>query len=132
MSITLAADATTVTLPPDLLWKDEFDWHPVDQSAERNLTGSLTVQVMSMIVGREITLQPEDDSSAAMTRQTLAQIKAWAAVPAKQMVLTINGVAFDVMFRHHDKPAVSASPWIHYAVMEDPDFYLVTLKFFTV
>ncbi len=34
----------TITLPDDLLWINEFEWNPVEQSTERSLTGALLVQ----------------------------------------------------------------------------------------
>ncbi len=29
----------TITLPDDLLWINEFEWNPVEQTTERSLTG---------------------------------------------------------------------------------------------
>lgn len=130
--ITLSDGTTTITLPEDLLWSDEYDWSAVDQSQERGLTGSLILQAMAMTLGRPITLAPEDDRSAAMTRAVLDQVYTWAAIPLKELTLTLRGIARDVVFRHDDKPAVAARPWIHYSSMDSTDYYLVTLKFLTV
>ena len=30
----------TITLPDDLLWINEFEWNPVEQTTERSLTGA--------------------------------------------------------------------------------------------
>ena len=30
----------TTTLPDDLLWINEFEWNPVEQTTERSLTGA--------------------------------------------------------------------------------------------
>lgn len=118
-------------LPRDYLWSDEFDWQPVEQSVEPTLTGALIVQSQARSTGRSITLQPEDDNSAAMSRATLQTLRGWAAVPGKVMELVIAGVSYQVIFRHHDKPAIQARPWIHYSPedMAPEDLYLVTLKF---
>ena len=41
----------TIILPDDLLWINEFDWNPVEQSQERSLTGALIVQEQAKITG---------------------------------------------------------------------------------
>ena len=39
MSITLTRGSTTLELPPDLLWVNEFRWSEVSQSTERSVPG---------------------------------------------------------------------------------------------
>ena len=65
MTISLSVGLTTVPLNPDLFWADENNWHPVEQTSERTITGALVVQSATRVAGRPITLQPEDDSSGA-------------------------------------------------------------------
>ena len=64
MSLTLADSGTTLTLNPDLYWSDENTWHPVQQTADRTITGAHVVQAALMVKGRPITLEPQDDSAA--------------------------------------------------------------------
>lgn len=132
MSITLADGTSTITLHPDLLWADENDWHPVEQTVERSVTGSLIVQVASRTNGRPITLQPEDEGSAWMTQATLDSLRNWAAVPGKVMTLTMRGIARQVMFRHQDGAAVPATPVVHYSDVLSADYYRVTLRLMEV
>lgn len=127
--IYLANGLTTLTLPIDLHWADEFDWHPVEQAVDRSLTGGLIVQSLARDGGRPITLRPEDDQSAWMTRTMLEQIQAWAAISALELSLTIRGVARTVVFRHHEGPAVEARPVVHYNEVDGTDYYVVTLRF---
>lgn len=131
MSITLADSGTTLTLHPDLLWNDEHDWHPVEQTTERSITGALIVQSAARQYGRPITLQPEDDGSAWMTQGSLDALRNWAAVPGKVMTLTMRGIARQVMFRHQDG-AVAASPVVHYSDVLSGDYYRITLRFMEV
>lgn len=129
MSITLTVDTTTVTLNPDLFWEDENNWHPVEQTAERTLTGDLIVQVAERTAGRPITLRPEDDSSGATSLTNLEQLRNWAAVPGQVMTLTLRGVSRSVMFRHQDGSAIEARPWVHRSDVQAGDWYLATFRF---
>lgn len=131
MAITLSDGVDTITLHPDLYWSDETNWHPVQQSVTRTVTGALVVEVAAMVAGRPITLEPEDDSSAWMTREVVDQLRNWAAVPGKEMVLTLRGEARDVLFRHQDGGLESA-PVLHMRDVQDEDYYLCTLRFMEI
>ena len=126
--ITLTSAAQTITLPEDLFWSDEHEWQPVEQSVERTLTGALIVEATARTAGRPITLSPEDESSAWISLASLTALTAWAATPGKTMVLTFNGVARNVMFRHHDSGGITAKPLVHYNAPETADFYLATVR----
>lgn len=137
MAITLAADGSSVVLPEDLLWEDEFAWSPVAQTVERSVTGALIVQAAARTAGRPITLRPEDERSAWCSRLTLAQLMAWAAIPGKVMTLTLRGTSRSVIFRHAvdeggNGSATEAKPVVHYNDAQDGDFYLATLRFMEV
>lgn len=132
MPITLADLSTTLTLNEDLYWTDENSWHPVQQSAERTITGALVVSASEMVGGRPITLEGEDDASGWMTHATIEQLRNWAAVPGKTLTLTMRGVARTVMFRHQDGQAVEASPVVHYSDVVSSDYYRATLRFMEV
>ena len=132
MSITLTVGATSINLNPDLFWADENDWHPVEQTSTRTITGALTVQTAARIAGRPITLQPEDDRSGATSLATLTQLRNWAAVPGQVLELTLRGVSRSVIFRHHDGAAVEARPWIHYSDVQTGDWYFTTIRFMEI
>ena len=132
MSITLTLGAVTLALDPDLMWTDENDWFPVEQSLQRSITGALLVSVATRLAGRPITLQPEDDSSAWMPAADLAQLKAWAAIPGQALQLSLRGQTRSVIFRHHDSPALEANPVVHYQDVEPGDWYRVNLRFMEI
>lgn len=132
MAITLSDGTITVTLHPDLFWSDQNNWHPVEQTAQRSITGAVIVSVASRIAGRSITLEPIDDSSAWMSRSTIDQLRAWAAVAGKELVLTIAGVAYDVIFRHQEPPAVDAEPVVYYSDADPSDLFRATLRFMEI
>ena len=125
--ITLADGTTTITLHKDLFWSDESAWHPVEQTAQRTVTGAMVVQVAERIAGRPITLEPIEDSSAWMVRSVIDALRNWAAAPGKVMTLTLHGVAHTVMFRHQDG-GFEATPVVHYDLPVGADFYLATLR----
>ena len=128
MSITLSVGATSVALDSDLLWADENNWFPVEQTTARTITGALIVSTAARLAGRPITLQPEDDSSAWMTASEVDQLKAWASVAGLQLQLTLRGTTRTVIFRHQDTP-LEAVPVVHYSDVAGSDWYRVTLRF---
>jgi hypothetical protein len=130
MSITLSAGGTTVTLSPDLLWADENNWHPVEQTVQRSITGAQIISVGTRIGGRNITLQPEDDGSAWMPASVVSQLRAWSSVAGQQMVLVLRGVSRTVIFRHPE--AMDAVPVVHYSDVQGGDWYRITLRFLEI
>lgn len=127
MTITLTDSTRTLVLHPDMLWSDENNWHPVEQTVERTVSGATVVMSSLRVGGRPITLEPEDDGSAWMTRGTVDVLRNWAAVPGKEMTLTLRGVPRSVIFRHQDG-GLDARPVVHYRDVESSDFYLCTIR----
>ncbi|MBF6987257.1 hypothetical protein [Cupriavidus sp. IK-TO18] len=128
MSITLAVGATTVTLASALYWSDENNWSPVEQTAERTITGALIISAAQRIAGRPITLETADDDSGWMHRDVIDQLRNWAAVAGQQMTLTLRGQERTVIWRHHDGGGFEAHPVVHYDDVVDTDNYLATLR----
>lgn len=134
-AITLTVGAVTLTLDPDLHWIDEFDWHAIEQSAERGLTGALIIDAGERHGGRPITLAPPDDAAAWMPRAVLTQLQAWEADADREMTLSLRGTAYTVGFRRWDDAPIEARPVLFVA---DPlpggfgDFYLTTLRLVTL
>lgn len=132
MAITLTDGTTTVALNPDLYWSDENSWHPVEQTVQRTVTGAVVVSTASRLKGRGITLTPQGDNSAWMSRATLDVLRNWGAVPGAVLTLTLRGINYSVIFRHHDSPAIDATPIVHYQDVDTADWYSITLKFMEV
>jgi hypothetical protein len=125
--ITLANGATTLTLPADLLWSDEFEWRPVAQATDYTLTGALIVQAAARTAGRPITLR-SGENYAVLTRQQLDTLSAWADVPGQQMTLSIRGTSRTVMFAHQDAPVITAEMLLYHAAPQAGDLYRCTIK----
>lgn len=118
---------TTVTLPDNLLWEDEFGWSPVAQATDRTLTGSQIVEETAKSGGRPITL-----SGLWLDRATVQSLRSLEAQVATEMTLTLpGGATHNVLWRRGDsEPAVRAEPIRPVApdVHSDSDLYEVTLR----
>lgn len=132
MPTTLTYQSTTVTLPDDLYWADEFAWQPVQQTAERTITGALVIQQATRIAGRSITLRPDSEGAAWVSRGVLEELLGWATIPQCEMTLSYRGISTQVIWRHHDGEVIEASPVIHYADALSADWYTATLKFMEI
>jgi hypothetical protein len=128
VEITLDDGTTTLQLPPDLQWKDEFTWNAVEQDQEYSLTGNHVVQEGVKQDGRAITLVGGSNASW-IDRQTLLDLQLISNVPDQTLTLVLWGTTYTVMFR---RPAIEAEEVIRAA---DPDVthkYAVTINLMEV
>lgn len=126
MAITLDA----LSLPADLIWTDEFDWSPIEQTASYTLTGGLVIETGQRQAGRAITLAGSEVSGWA-DRQTVAALYAKLTLSGA-LTLTLNdGRVFTVTFRHNDTP-VAADPIVDYRLPEGSDYYSLIVRLMEV
>jgi hypothetical protein len=123
MTITLDA----ITLPPDLLWADEFDWSPIESSTEYAITGALVVDTAARLAGRPITLAAADDR-AWIARGVLQALYAKTETPGQTMTLTLGATSYSVIWRPGAEP-LSAYPIFPFANPQANLAYIVTLRF---
>lgn len=128
MTTTLSDGITTVTLPDDLDWTDEFAWTPVQQTVEQSVTGALLVQTGTAQAGRPITLQGADDRAWLRGYAAAAQIDTWSHVAGKQLTLVLRGAARTVIFRHHEAPAFEAREIFGEVPGSETQQFNITLK----
>ena len=120
-----------VTLPGDLVWTDEFDWTPVEQSTEYTLGGALVVETGVRLAGRPITLAGADDQGW-VTRTTLLALYALAQTPSTGITLELaDAREFDVVFRHGG-PAIEARQVQRVSPPAAGDYYTVTIRLLEV
>lgn len=129
---TLSDGVTTITIPDDLVWIDEFDFSPVSQSIERTIGGSFIVDEAPLLHGRPVTLQGGE--FVWMTKQTLVDIQTLASVAGKVLTLTLaDGQVLDVIFRRDNGNPFSGEPVRRKTVQENTVNYRnITLRFYTV
>ena len=107
-------------LPDDLVWRDEFDWSPVEQVVTPTLSGALLVEETATPEGRPITLVGH------APRATVLLLKALEAQVAQLMTLTLlDGVTRTVVWR---RPGVVATPLYELADPDGDHPYTLTLN----
>jgi hypothetical protein len=112
---------------PDLIWVDEFDWTPVEQSVATTLTGAIIVESAARQAGRLITLEGAAEYGWA-SRSLVKSLYAKAQTPALQMTLTIDDArSFTVIFNHAGNP-IEAKQIVGYRNPGDTDYYQLTLR----
>lgn len=138
MATTLSDGVTTITLPDDMVWEDEHDYHPVEQAVDYTLTGAILVHTAIKQAGRPITLVGEEDHSW-VTRATVDALKAYADVAPDPETgdgvyqLTLRGTTRDVVFRHHDGEPMKSSIILYKGKAPvSSDWYQIKLKFMEV
>lgn len=123
--ITLTCGSTTLVLPDDLIWENEFGWAAVAQATERGIDGLLIVDAMARTGGRPITLKGTE-RSAWITRGDMKTLKTWAAIPGQQFDLTLRGEKFIVIFDHgtsEDTHAMALSAVFDFSDKTDSALY---------
>lgn len=112
------------------VWRDRNQSASVAQRVQRTLGGNAVVFVGALRGGLPITLEATADYGWLSKAQVDAALLR-ATVPDGQYLLVIDGVEYNVMFRHTDAPAVDMQPLndVHDAAA---DVYVGQLKFITV
>jgi hypothetical protein len=126
MSTTLTYDGATATLPDDMIWSDEYNWHPVVQSSEFTTTGALLIESAVKQAGRPISLNNTEDQGW-VTKVACDQIKEWASLPGIVLTLVYRGVTRSVVF-DHENTAFEAEPLVFYREVVNGDYYIVTIR----
>ncbi len=133
MNITLSNGTTTISLTEDLLRTDEHGWSPVRQSITPTLTGAIWIDVSVTQAGEPITLAGGRDGDGfpygIITRSQFAQLRAMADAAGQTYTLTLQGIAYQVVWRHEDAPALDGQDLIDYADPTPEDWVIPTLKF---
>lgn len=127
---TLAYSTTTIDLPDDLIWTDEYDWRAVEQQRSFSISGALHIDAGLRQAGRPITLTG-GDNFGWLARGVLDSVFAAAQLPGQQFTLTLRGVAHTVQF-DQSQPPVQARPVIEFNTPDATDYYAVTLRFVKV
>jgi hypothetical protein len=130
VATTLTYSSTTLTLPDDLLWTDEFAWTPVTVSSSYSAGGSLLINRGVKLAGRPITLQG-GATWAWMDRTTALALLDWVAISGAQFTLSYRSVSYTVKFSPNAAP-LEVSPVVDYTDPDGSDFYFATMRFVVV
>ncbi|WP_066016823.1 MULTISPECIES: hypothetical protein [Endozoicomonas] len=122
----------TITLPDDLLWINEFEWNPVEQTTERSLTGALLVQEGQLLYGRPIVLSGNGEAGW-VSRLTVKSLFALSKAANKTMTLTLpDNRQFSVIFDRSNGAPVEAQQVLPFAYPEDCDHYHLKVRLITI
>jgi len=142
MEIKLIVVASTfeITLPPDLIWSNEFDWVAVAGGVDRTLGGTQIVWTNPIQKGRPIDLVA-NESRGWITREVVELLyNASEAMTPMELVFTYsdntmpgNPFTFNVAFRYHEPPVVEVQPLMPSRVeFSNNDYYIGTIKLMEV
>lgn len=122
----------SITLPDDLLWTNEFDWNPVEQSLDRSLTGGLLIQEQSKSYGRPIELSGGEDA-AWVSRSVVVNLLALSQTANKIMTLTLPDLRqYSVIFDRSEGSPIEAQQILPYAYPGDDYQYSLVIRLLTV
>ncbi len=122
---TLTDGTSSVSLPADMIWTDEFDFVQARARTTPTLDGGQLVEHSLQIKGRPITLAGADDRGW-VTRGTLIALQALASNVTAPLTLTLaDGRIRPVVFA---ADALSAYPLFPLSLPDANAYYIATLK----
>ena len=130
MNGSLTYSGTTLSLPQDLAWPNEFDWLPVVQRKEWGVTGAMFVDQGVKLAGREIVLSSLGDGGF-FSRLQVAQLHTWAALPNATFTLSLRGVSYQVIF-DHERGALEHEQVMYWSNPDPDDWCRATVRFVTI
>jgi hypothetical protein len=129
MAASITLGATTLQLPPDITWPDEFDWTATQATRRYSMGGALLVNLGTKLAGRPITLASLPQRAWA-TRAVATTLRTWSDTPGAQMTLALRGATYAVMFSPDGTP-VQSTPVFEYPDPLPQDFVRLTLRLIT-
>lgn len=127
MSVTLSDGSTTVELPADLQWVNEFGWSAIEQEQEHSVAGNLIVHQGEKLAGRPIEL--ESGQGAWVKRSVVLQLQSLFN-SASELTLSFWGTDYTVIF---DRPDGFRAREVTRLANPGPDhYYTINLAFIEV
>ena len=99
----------SIELPDQVLWREQFASQDVAQDVTPLLGGNVHVSAAPVLSGQSMTLLFSE--GVAWADQVIVDaIQALAKQAASVFTLQWEGVTYNVVFRHHEAPAVQFEP----------------------
>ena len=124
----LTTTTTSLTLPNDLLWDDEFSYTPIVQQERFSLTGAQVIEEGKKLSGRKISLIATSDQYSWVSKTIMDDLLALVNRSVLMTLTLPDTRVFTVRFRHNDTP-IDATPVVHYEVMANELYILKALRF---
>lgn len=120
-----------IELNNNLQWAERFTVQSVAQSVRRTLAGNMVIYAGQLNKGENITLVGSEDYGW-LTKTQVEAIRAIAQIPMVIYTLEFDGQFYQVVFRHHEAPAIEFRPLVHRETHENTDYFIGTIKLMTV
>lgn len=119
-----------INLGYDLIWSDRHVSDGVFQSQIITVGGGQNLFFQPKLVGRPVTLEA-NDSQGWIHKDVIDPLKYMAGLPGEVFDFIFHDLeAFQVMFRHHDPPALELRPLV--AGGERGLWFIGSIKLFSV
>jgi len=131
MPLTLDDGTTTITLPEDLEWTDEYAWDSVRQDVQPMIGGGVVISENLLLVGRTITLVSDND--VWIRKSVIDELYTMLNSVDKQMTITLpDARTFTVMFDRSSGTPIEAKPLWRKRNQLTTDFYTLTIRLMEV
>lgn len=120
-----------VELNGSVQWLERYQASKVAQTEKRTLGGVLVVHHLTLVKGDPITLEATEDTGW-FTKDMVDAIIAMANTAGGRFAFEYHGQQFTVMFRNSEPPSVEFTPLIPKAAPAGDDYFIGTVKLFTV
>jgi hypothetical protein len=120
-----------IELNSQMVWSDRHTSQAVAQAVLRTLGGAPVVFSQQLVAGQSITLEARQDRGW-IRGSVLQELIALANVAGNIMELQVNTLSIQVMFRHHEAPALDFEPITPRLNEGNNDIYTGTIKLITV
>lgn len=121
----------SVELNAQMVWADRQQSQTVAQSVLRTLGGAPVIFSQQLVAGENITLEARENRGW-IRGSAYRQLKEMASVAGAIFTLEVNSETYQVMFRHHEAPALDLEPVTPRLNEQDNDIYTGQIKLMTV
>ena len=127
MAITLGG----ITLNPNMLWPERYGYSPVIQEVQTTLDGHPVIYTRTRTAGMPITLVATEEQGW-LTKAMADAVQSNSQSPGAMFLLIIGSDSYNVVFRHHEAPAVALRPLLPRAIPLAEDYFIGEIKLMTV
>lgn len=122
-----------VELNPNLTWSERFISQGITQVARFTLGGRLVVNASPLLGGTLITLVASEDSGW-LSKPQFEFLRGLSTQPGRVMSLSFHGdfTNKQVIFRHHENPALDIRPLTPKWEPEAGDYFIGTIKLMSI
>lgn len=120
----------TIQLPNSVVWINEFEWTPTQQSKTYTLTGALVIETAQKQAGRPIVLEGRQDSGWVKRNNIDALFSKLSSNDDMTLTLHDNRV-FTVVFDHEAKP-IESKPIQDFPIPKNAQPYTLILRLLVV